>query len=321
MSEAPLEMACRRLQEAQRILVISHIRPDGDAIGSLLGMGLSLQAAGKEVQMVLADGVPASFRHLPGSEQVVTQAEGSFDLIAVLDCSDLKRVGSALSGLPVPDINVDHHPTNLNFAHINLVDEAAVATAEMLAHYLPRFGFPITEPVASALLFGVITDTLGFRTYNMTPNTLRVSADLMEAGGDLPTLYYHGLLRRTYEAAKYWGVGLSHLQREGRMVWTALALEDRRAVGYPGRDDADLISVLSSLEEVDVAIIFIEQPGDRIKVSWRSQPGFNVSEVAFRFGGGGHKAAAGAEIEGGLAKVQVEVLEATRKIFLTEGLA
>ena len=321
MSDAPIEVACKRLQEAQRILVVSHVRPDGDAIGSLLGMGLSLQTAGKEVQMVLADGVPASFRHLSGSEQVRNQAEGSFDLIAVLDCSDLKRVGSALNGFSVPDLNVDHHPTNLNFARINLVEEEAVATAEMLARYLPAFGFPITEQVASALLFGVITDTLGFRTNNMTPNALRVAADLMEAGGDLPALYYKGLLRRTYEAAQYWGAGLSGLQREGRMVWTTLTMADRRAVGYPGRDDADLINVLASLEDVDVVIVFIEQPGDRIKVSWRSQPGFDVSQVALQFGGGGHKAASGAEIEGSLEEVQAQVLESTRQLFLTEGLA
>ncbi|HEX9616884.1 MAG TPA: bifunctional oligoribonuclease/PAP phosphatase NrnA [Anaerolineales bacterium] len=321
MSDAPIEVACKRLQEAQRILVVSHVRPDGDAIGSLLGMGLSLQTAGKEVQMVLADGVPAIFRHLSGSEQVRNQAEGSFDLIAVLDCSDLKRVGSALNGFSVPDLNVDHHPTNLNFARINLVEEEAVATAEMLARYLPAFGFPITEQVASALLFGVITDTLGFRTNNMTPNALRVAADLMEAGGDLPALYYKGLLRRTYEAAQYWGAGLSGLQREGRMVWTTLTMADRRAVGYPGRDDADLINVLASLEDVDVVIVFIEQPGDRIKVSWRSQPGFDVSQVALQFGGGGHKAASGAEIEGSLEEVQAQVLESTRQLFLTEGLA
>lgn len=321
MSDAPIEVACKRLQEAQRILVVSHVRPDGDAIGSLIGMGLSLQTSGKEVQMVLADGVPASFRHLSGSEQVRNQAEGSFDLIAVLDCSDLKRVGSALNGFSVPDLNVDHHPTNLNFARINLVEEEAVATAEMLARYLPAFGFPITEQVASALLFGVITDTLGFRTNNMTPNALRVAADLMEAGGDLPALYYKGLLRRTYEAAQYWGAGLSGLQREGRMVWTTLTMADRRAVGYPGRDDADLINVLASLEDVDVVIVFIEQPGDRIKVSWRSQPGFDVSQVALQFGGGGHKAASGAEIEGSLEEVQAQVLESTRQLFLTEGLA
>ena len=321
MSDAPIEVACKRLQVAQRILVVSHVRPDGDAIGSLIGMGLSLQTAGKEVQMVLADGVPASFRHLSGSEQVRNQAEGSFDLIAVLDCSDLKRVGSALNGFSVPDLNVDHHPTNLNFARINLVEEEAVATAEMLARYLPAFGFPITEQVASALLFGVITDTLGFRTNNMTPNALRVAADLMEAGGDLPALYYKGLLRRTYEAAQYWGAGLSGLQREGRMVWTTLTMADRRAVGYPGREDADLINVLASLEDVDVVIVFIEQPGDRIKVSWRSQPGFDVSQVALQFGGGGHKAASGAEIEGSLEEVQAQVLESTRQLFLTEGLA
>jgi bifunctional oligoribonuclease and PAP phosphatase NrnA len=321
MSEGLLEVIGRRLQEAGRILVVSHIRPDGDAIGSLLGMGLSLQAGGKEVQMVLADGVPASFRHLEGTELIRSQAEGSFDLITVLDCSDLNRVGSALNGHSVPDLNIDHHPTNLYFAHINWVEEEAVATAEILAQLLPKFGFPINKQVASSLLFGIITDTLGFRTNNMTPKALRIAADLMEAGGDLTSLYYQGLLRRTYAAAQYWGSGLSNLQREDRMVWTSLTLADRRAVGYPGRDDADLINILASLEDVDVVIVFNEQPDGKIKVSWRSQPGFDVSQVALFFGGGGHRSAAGAEIEGSLDEVQESVLEATRPLFYSESLA
>jgi phosphoesterase RecJ-like protein len=315
MDEALVEVAGERLQQAQSVLAVSHVRPDGDAIGSLLGLGLSLQAAGKEVQMALADGVPASFRHLAGSDKVRTKAEGDFDLIVTLDCSDLDRVGNALNGYTIPDLNVDHHPTNLNFARINLVETEAVATAEMLAIHLPGYGFPIPPPAASALLFGVITDTLGFRTSNMTPRALRVAADLMEAGGDLPALYHLGLLRRSYEAARYWGAGLSGLHREGRLVWTELTMADRQAAGYPGRDDADIINVLSSLDGIDIVVVFIEQPNGQVKVSWRSQPGFDVSQIALGFGGGGHKAAAGAEIEGSQEEVQAQVLEATRKLF------
>jgi phosphoesterase RecJ-like protein len=316
MDEALLQAACERLHAAQRILVLSHIRPDGDAVGSLLGLGLSLQSAGKVVQMVLGDGLPAHFRHLAGSEQVRNQVEGAFDLVVVLDCSDLKRVGGVLNDTTVPDLNVDHHPTNLNFAQINLVETGAVATAEMLAEYLPRFGFPVPEPVASALLFGIITDTLGFRTANMTPKALQVAAGLMEGGADLATLYYHGLLKRSYEAVKYWGAGISRMQREGRLVWTVLTQADRQAVGYPGRDDADLINALSALENVDVVMVLVEQPNGRTKVSWRAQPGYDVSELALGFGGGGHKAAAGAELQGTLEEVQARILEATRTLLV-----
>jgi phosphoesterase RecJ-like protein len=109
MDEFLLEVANQQIRSAQRALILSHIRPDGDAIGSLIGMGLSLQAIGTETQMVLADGVPANFRSLTGSEQIRTQPEGAFDLIMVLDCSDLKRVGNALNGYSLPHINIDHH--------------------------------------------------------------------------------------------------------------------------------------------------------------------------------------------------------------------
>lgn len=315
MNDAILQIANKQLQSARRILVVSHIRPDGDAVGSLLGLGLSLQAAGKDVQMVLADGVPKNFNHLAGIEQVRHKPEGSFDLIAVVDCSDMKRVGDALNGYSIPDLNIDHHPTNLEFARLNIVNQDAAATAEMLAEFLPKLSLPMTQPVAAALLNGLITDTLGFRTVNMSPKVLRIAADLMEVGVDLPTIYQKALLDRSYEALRYWGVGLAKLKREGLLVWTSLSLEDRRSVEYPGRDDADLINILSTIEEAGVVVIFIQQTGGKVKVSWRSQPGYDVSQIALMFGGGGHKVAAGAEVSGDLEEVQEKVLKITRKLF------
>lgn len=315
MNDALLQIANKQLQSAHRILVVSHIRPDGDAVGSLLGLGLSLQSAGKDVQMVLADGVPKNFNHLTGVEQVRHKPEGSFDLIAVVDCSDMKRVGDALNGYSIPDLNIDHHPTNLEFARLNIVNQDAAATAEMLAEFLPKLNLPMTQPVAAALLNGLITDTLGFRTVNMSPKVLRIAADLMEFGVDLPTIYQKALLDRSYEALRYWGVGLAKLKREGLLVWTSLSLEDRRSVEYPGRDDADLINILSTIEEAGVVLIFIQQPGGKVKVSWRSQPGYDVSQIALMFGGGGHKVAAGAEVSGDLEEVQEKVLDSTRKLF------
>jgi phosphoesterase RecJ-like protein len=314
MDERLIQSAFRELRSAKRVLVVSHIRPDGDAVGSLIGLGLSLQNLGKEVQMVLSDGMPKIFRHLPGSDQVKNRPTGSFDMTIVLDCSDIERTGSSLSDNPIPDVNLDHHPTNTGFARYNLVDEKAVATSEILAEYLPKFGFPISKQVADALLFGMITDTLGFRTNNMTPKALQLAAQLMEVGGDLPRLYQLGLLSRTFEAALYWGAGLSGLKRDGRMLWATLALEDRRDVGYPGNDDADLISLLSTIEGADVAIMFVEQGNGHVKVSWRSQPEFDVSQVALNFGGGGHAAAAGASIKGDLNDTQANVLAITKSI-------
>ena len=314
MDNALIQSVHRQIQAARRILVVSHIRPDGDAVGSLLAMGLALQAIGKDVQMVLADGVPKNFRRLKGSDMVLNQPQGDFDFISVVDCSDLERAGSALNGYSAPDLNIDHHPTNLNFARINLVESNAVATAEMLFDYLPQFGLPITIPVAEALLTGLITDTIGFRTVNMTPKALRVAADLMETGVDLPTLYQKALLSRSLNAVRYWGTGLSKINADRRMVWTTLSIADRQKIGYPGRDDADLINVLSTIEDTDIVLIFIEQANERVKVSWRSKPGLDVSQIAVNFGGGGHKTAAGAEIEGSLEDVESKVIQATKSL-------
>lgn len=314
MDNALIQSVHKQIQAARRILVVSHIRPDGDAVGSLLAMGLALQAIGKDVQMVLADGVPKNFRRLKGSDKVLNQPQGDFDFISVVDCSDLERAGSALNGYSAPDLNIDHHPTNLNFARINLVESNAVATAEMLFDYLPQFGLPITIPVAEALLTGLITDTIGFRTVNMTPKALRVAADLMETGVDLPTLYQKALLSRSLNAVRYWGTGLSKINADRRMVWTTLSIADRQKIGYPGRDDADLINVLSTIEDTDIVLIFIEQANERVKVSWRSKPGLDVSQIAVNFGGGGHKTAAGAEIEGSLEDVESKVIQATKSL-------
>jgi phosphoesterase RecJ-like protein len=314
MDKILLETTRRELDQANRILIVSHIRPDGDAVGSLLGLGLALQEAGKNVQMVLVDGVPASEKLLTGSEQVRSKPEGVFDLSIVVDCSDLTRVGDALDDYGIPDWNIDHHITNLNFARLNWVQPDAASTAEILAELIPAWELKLSSQVVSALLTGILTDTLGFRTSNVTPKTLRVAANLQEAGGNLFELYQRSLLQRSYQAARYWGQGLSKIQRQGRMVWTTLTIADRREVEYSGCDDADLINVISSINDTDVSLIFIEGTHARVKVSWRSQPGFDVSQVALQFGGGGHKAAAGADIVGAIEEVQEKVLTTTRSI-------
>jgi phosphoesterase RecJ-like protein len=308
----------RKIQASHRVLLATHARPDGDAIGSLLGLGLSLRQAGKIVQMLSADGIPVSYRHLPGSQEVVQHPEGEVDLTIVLDCSDLSRAGKSLDGYGIPDLNVDHHVTNLHFAKMNLVDTKAVATTEILADHLTSWGLPLTPDVAASFLTGLITDTLGFRTSNMTPKALRLAADLMEAGAALPELYKRALVERSFEAMRFWGAGLSRLEREGQIVWATLSMADRQGAGYSGRDDADLINELSAINDSAVSIVFVEQSNGNIKVSWRAQPGIDVSAIALKFGGGGHPSASGAEVQGSMDEVRQQILQETRKILKEE---
>ncbi|HSO26721.1 MAG TPA: bifunctional oligoribonuclease/PAP phosphatase NrnA [Anaerolineales bacterium] len=316
-----LRQAGEKLHQAERILLVSHIRPDGDALGSLLGFGWALLNAGKQVQMVINDHLSSRFRFLPAYEEIRRTPEGKFDFIVVLDCSDLQRTGDALSGLRPPDLNIDHHITNLDFAVYNLVDTAAVSTTEIVYELLQAWELDISHDAATALLTGLVTDSLGFRTSNMTPKALETAAQLVRLGGDLPFIYQQTLVNHTFEALKYWGAGLSRLQREDQLAWTALTLEARGQAEYPGRDDADLVNLLNAIENIAVAVIFIEQTGGKVKISWRAQPGYDVSQLAVQFGGGGHPAAAGAEIAGSLAAVQTAVLTATRTLFQPERVA
>jgi len=305
----------KRLDSAQRVLITSHIRPDGDAVGSLIGLGLALQNAGKTVQMVLVDGVSTSFRHLQGSEQVQKEAHGDFDTFITVDCADFKRLGKPFESFRQPDINIDHHITNECFGTLNLIEDKQVATAAILTSCLPAWGYEITRPIAAALLTGIITDTLGFRTSNMTPDALRLAAALMDTGVDMPELYMRGLVRRSYSAVRYWGAGLSKLQTSDGIVWSTLTLEDRKECGYSGNDDADLINEISAIDNHKVGMVFVEQRNEHVKVSWRAlEKGVDVSPVAVRFGGGGHAAAAGADIPGILSEIQPLVLKSTKEI-------
>lgn len=313
MESAIITQIRERLKDAHSILIASHVRPDGDAIGSLLALGLALQNAGKTVQMILQDGVPASFRHLPGHDQVQKEPKGEWDTFISVDCADFKRLGKPFESLRKPDINIDHHITNEKFGAINLIVGEEVATAAILTNLLPLLDLEITQPIAAALLTGIVTDTLGFRTANTTPESLRQSALLMERGADLPDLYSRALVRRTYPAARYWGAGLSSLERSEDLVWGTLTVADRKSAGYGGNDDADLINMISAIDGSKVGMIFVEQTDNHVKISWRAlEDGVNVAKVAKHFNGGGHAAAAGADIPGKLSEIQPLVLKTTR---------
>jgi bifunctional oligoribonuclease and PAP phosphatase NrnA len=304
-----------RLIKAKKIVITSHVRPDGDAIGSLLGLGLALRDAGKTVQMVLADGVPASFKYLEGSKFIEKSPKDSHDTFITVDCADFKRTGGIFENFGQPDINIDHHKTNEKFGKLNLVEAEEVATSAILTNHLPEWGLTINQPIAAALLTGIITDTLGFRTSNTTPESLRQVASLMETGVDMTEIYMRSLVRKSFPAARYWGAGLSSLQSKNGVVWGMLTLTDRKAAGYGGNDDADLINMISAIDGNKVGMVFVEQSNNHVKISWRAlEAGIDVSKVAKHFEGGGHAAAAGADIKGGLSEVQKEVLKKTHEM-------
>lgn len=311
--EAEAKRIKAMIAEAEHIAVLSHERPDGDAVGALLASVLALESAGHTVEGVLIEGIPRRFHFLPGAAAVVKTIPIDADLLFVVDCSDEKRTGFPPEAFRHPiAVNIDHHPTNTKFASINIVDPSAASTTEILAELLPALDVAIDADMATNLLIGMVTDTLGFRTRSVSPELLMRAADMLRLGAPLAEIYERALVERSFVGARYWGLGLARMQREDGLLWTSLTLEDRRQVGYPGSDDADLINLLTTVQGASVSVIFIEQPEHKVKISWRSRSGLDVASIAEAFGGGGHQAAAGAMVEGGLEEVQQKVLQVTR---------
>jgi phosphoesterase RecJ-like protein len=299
--------------EAESIIVVTHERPDADAVGSLLSMSLALEERGIRSVPVLLEGLPNRYGFLPGSPAVVAEPPAEADLLIVVDCSDFERTGFLPGAFPrTPDVNIDHHPTNTAFAALNLVQTKAAATTQILYSLFVDLGWPLSGPVATNLMAGLISDTIGFRTSSVTPETFHVATELMKVDIPYVDTYANLINRRSFDALRYWGAGLSKVQQRDGLIWTTLTLEDRLAAGYAGSGDADLVDILTTISGAEMVLVFVEQTEARVKVSWRSLNGVDVSRLAERFGGGGHAPAAGATLDGELPAVMAEVLKATQ---------
>ncbi len=312
-----INQAAQQISSASSLLICCHIAPDGDAIGSLLGLGLALQQTGRRVTMACSDPVPSSCEHLAHWQDITqTPDYAGLDLVISLDCSDLERLGSvynapALAGVPI--VNIDHHATNTCFGRVNWIDTRAAATAQMLVALLDEMGLPLSVDVATCLLNGILTDTLGFRTPNTTIEVMETATRLMRAGAPLASLTDSNYNHRPMSVLQMWGVTLQNMCLDGRIAWTEITLETRRRVGYSENGSAGLVNFMCSADEVDVAVIFEQGEDNQVNVSMRAVPGFNVAQVAFALGGGGHPQAAGCSLPAPLEQARERVLSLLRQ--------
>mgnify|MGYP001228593062 CR=1 FL=1 len=309
-----LRKAKKWLHGADHICILSHVSPDGDAVGSVLGLTWALRAGGKRVTPALADDVPSTFTFLPGCSEVANAVPEDVDLLIALDTADVERLGSLGQDLPQPiDINIDHHVSNSHFANINLVADDMAATSEYLVDLLEPFGLALDKQVANCLLTGLLTDSLGFRTNSTGISTLGTAQKLLRYGAQLHEIYDRTLHRRSFESMKLWAQALGTARCESGIAWTHVTLEGKAKIGYNASGDADVISQLTAIEDADVAVVLVERPDAEVKISWRAVSGVDVSEIAQFFGGGGHRAAAGASMYGvTLEQAEQDVLYRTR---------
>ncbi|MEJ2735078.1 MAG: bifunctional oligoribonuclease/PAP phosphatase NrnA [Anaerolineae bacterium] len=303
------------IRGARRILLVTHVAPDGDAIGSLLGLAWLLRAQGKEVTLFCEDGVPEVYAWLPGSAEIVRQAGDLHDLVISLDCSDERRMGAELQGAVtgIPLVNIDHHVTNTSFGTINWVDPSSVSTTQMILELADSLGWHVPQPVAVCLLCGLITDTRSFRTYNVDTAAVQAALRLMEAGASLNELTRRVLDRRPLASVRLWGQAIDRLHLEGDILWTEVTREMRQRWALDENGDSGLANFLSGVREPKVVVVFTERKDGTIDVGMRSVPGYDVAQVAYRLGGGGHPQAAGCTLEGNFVDIRERVLAEVRR--------
>jgi bifunctional oligoribonuclease and PAP phosphatase NrnA len=305
------------LRAKQRFVVMSHVRPDGDALGCTIAMALCLKQLGKDVTAWNEEGVLEKFRYLPGSE-LVTQPPAEpqeFDVAICLDTSVQNRVGSCLPAVKHADtwINIDHHVTNPRYGDLVHIDSGAPATGQILYELFRQCDLPLTYPMADNLYVAISTDTGSFQYSGTTARTYEIGAELIRAGVDVADLsrkMYESYPRRRLELLR---AVLNTLQFTSgdRVASVSLPLSTVAELGVLPEDNEGLIDHVRAIDGVVAAAFFEELDGGKVRISLRSKsPRVDVSKVCGLFGGGGHTLAAGARIAGSLDEVREKVLQA-----------
>lgn len=299
------------LKRANRLVLTPHIHPDGDCLGSMLGLYDYLIGQGKEVIMLLDDDIPASFAFLPHIAEIQKPAQTvTADLLIVVDASDEKRLGAVKDKVKAPILNIDHHISNTHFADYWLVDSQAAATAEIIYGILKSLQAPVTAAMAVCLYTGLATDSGFFRYSNTSPQTMRFGAELIEYGAK-PHIVSEQLELRQVESLTILAAVLQTLEfyEDGRLAMITVCPE----FTAKGSDYTEgLVNYPRSLQGVDVAAMFKIVDDHTVRISLRSK-GVDVSQIALELGGGGHARAAGCTFSGNADQAKAKIRELTAK--------
>jgi phosphoesterase RecJ-like protein len=307
------------IRENKTFCIVGHMRPDGDCIGSQLGLALALRNEGKKVTVWNQDAIPLKYKFLVGDDLIEKPKRGEkFDCVIATDCASYERLGTVADCIKNRKIliNIDHHATNPRYGDVNWVSPREPSCGELIYRLLKVARWPITKPIADLLFAAISTDTGSFQYPNTRPGTFHAGAELVTRGANLAKIcdeVYQSyplsrakLLKHVYSKFR--------LTADDRIAWLWLKKKDFTRTGAESDDTEGLIDHLRAIEPVIVACVFEELEPELTRISLRSKSDkVNVSEICGQFGGGGHPAAAGARISGNPLSVQRKVIAAVKR--------
>jgi phosphoesterase RecJ-like protein len=317
-----MDQIINQIKKAQHILLTSHSDPDGDAVSSLLALGLALNHLDKKVTLYNASPIPAVYRFLPAVERIVRRIRKAetYDVALVLDCGDLSRVGQAsatISQIPVV-INIDHHISNTGFGDLQLIDANACSTAEIVYRLIKTLKVPLDREIAISIYTGILTDTGSFRFSNTNQAAFAICHEMTELGVEPHRVAQHVIGTYSLERIKLLNLALDSLEisENGKMSVMTVTNALFDFTETQPEDVDGMINYARRIQDVKVAALIQEQRNGRSKsegrrrfhVSLRSDGSVDVAAIAAAFGGGGHAGAAGFQVETSLIKLKSDII-------------
>lgn len=306
-----LDNILEEVKKAEKIVILTHEHPDGDAIGSSLAMYHALKAFGKNPDIIIPVHSKV-FNCLPGIEDIKTESNiENYDLAISLDCATIKMLNGFVNYFENAKVKVciDHHSTNTMFGDYNYVNPAAPACAQILLVILEYFGIEMTKEIGTCILAGIITDTGGFKYQGVTAETFEFVAWLLNKGVNVVSIYRQVLEVKTKPNFELHRIASNRVEflEEGKIAYTYITAEDEKKAGSESGDHEGIVDIGRCVEGVEVSI-FIRQTEKGCKISLRSNDYVNVADACSIFGGGGHARAAGATIQGTIEQAREKVL-------------
>ena len=311
-----LSQVVELIENKNNFAITTHVRPDGDGIGSSLGLCWLLRSLGKSAEVVLRDEIPVSYALLPGADEIkkIAEVNGKYDAIFVIECSDITRPG--IKGLENQvTVNIDHHSSSEHFGTINWIDQTASAVGEMIYNLCKAIGGRITKEIAECVYLALVTDTGSFHFPNTTDRTLKVASELIKVGvkpAQISEAVYNSYPWSRIELMRQ---VLATVKRNemGNIAWMRQTLEMAENAESVDGDNNGFVNIPLAAKEVEAVIYMREVKPQAYRVSLRSKDNINVARVAEKFGGGGHKNAAGCRVEGDWDAREKEIVSALTK--------